>query len=787
MTAIHFDEYGATVTDAHKLLHVAQKNSEFKGNYPTPISYKKTLTSQTKEETDNYIKESKFPNYLAVVPEVSTYTYEVDPFKLLQYCKVALEYANKTTYQVKFKFGEPDGIGFNVKFLIQILESMMRMQKTDKIYAHFTLNNRAGLFTFTKDYTRTDTTYALIMPVMINSAYASTIQNIFGAEDLDMNTGLYAYFDFSDNEIHNADGTVAQYRENYGDTADLPASIITTFNKFIKKNNRLPILDNFCVDAIGVRVDNLDCSIIYKNEYGLPNGIYYIQNGATVLNPAKDVSEYPRRMGLTNDTKVVTIPTNVFKFYLEKCIVTVGDDEIRPILASIHLKYDLMNLKLVSTNASMLSHFTLTEYLTEIPSTSFAINMSFPDKLIMFLSNITSDSVTIFANDEFYEVVSGESKFLGRITAGKFPNFEAIIPYNSDKELKFNFKDIYTCMTNDINKSFAKDINRNIKEFTISNNGNKILSSTGKFNQSTKEYEITNEKEICETQISVNEVSVDPRSFNNFVLIMPVMSTNGTNFNFNYNILNLAISVIGKDEVSMFYTELNKAYITTSDNLNFKTSDVYKPVKQLKSKSKAVDSDVPQFVEGELVEVVQGNDKMIKSLVGKKFLIHKAYWNMKQYPNQWVYALNTGSSNMPIAETNEIKKTTGEPDIIESKTPEVAFHKYKVGDEVSVNMGGRIWNNILIERLLGKSEYYVDIMGYKSITENTIIGLTKDIKQLEKPTPNPAPTPAPAKVDETDDYKTALIGAKALLKYAESKEEKADIQSYIKGLEVMLK
>jgi hypothetical protein len=51
----------------------------------------------------------------------------------------------------------------------------------------------------------------------------------------------------------------------------------------------------------------------------------------------------------------------------------------------------------------------------------------------------------------------------------------------------------------------------------------------------------------------------------------------------------------------------------------------------------------------------------------------------------------------------------------------------------------------------------------------------------------PAPTPAPAKVDDTDDYKTALIGAKALLKYAESKEEKADIQSYIKGLEVMLK
>ena len=787
MTSIHFDEYGATVTDAHKILHIAQKNSEFKGNYPTPISYKKTLTSQTKEKTDNYIKESKFPNYLAVVPEVSTYTYEVDPFKLLQYCKVALEYANKITHQVKFKFGEPDGIGFNAKFMIQIIESMMRMQKTDKIYAHFTSNNRTGIFTFTKDYTKTDTTYALIMPVMLNRAYEGTIQNVFGAEDNDFSTGLYAYYDFTDNEIHNADGSVAVYRQNYGDTADLPASIISTFGRLIGKNNRVPILDNFCVDAIGVRVDNLKSSIIYKNEYGLANGIYYIQNGATVLNPSQEISEYPRRMGLTTDKKLFTISTNAFKFYLEKCFISLGEDELRPVMTATHLDYDLMELKMVSTNAHILSQFTLTEYLTEKPEKSFQLNLGHSKELILFLSNVTSDTLTIYADDKNYEIIAGESKFLSEIEVGKYPNYRAVLPNYANKQITFNYKDIHTCITNEISKQFAKSIDVNIKELSIYNNDDKIFIAQIHYNKETKQYDIVSDKEICETPINFAENVIDPSAYKNFVLVMPIMTVNGNLFNFNYETLSKSINILGKENVSMFYTELNKSYIAISDNLNFKTSDVYKPVKQLKSKPKSVDSDVPQFVEGELVEVIQGNDKMIKSLIGKKFLIHKAYWNMKKYPNQWVYALNTGSSNMPIAETNEIKKTTGEPDVTTSKTPEVAIHKYKVGDEVSVNMGGRIWNNILIERLLGKSEYYVDIMGYKSITENTIIGLTKDIKQLEKPTPSPEPTPSPAKVDDTDDYKTALIGAKALLKYAESKEEKADIQSYIKGLEVMLK
>jgi DNA polymerase III sliding clamp (beta) subunit (PCNA family) len=791
MTAIHFDEYGATVTDAHKLLHIAQKNSEFKGNYPTPVSFKIDKFTK-KEDLEKQISETKYPNYLAVVPQETNYTFEVDPFKLLQYCKVAMEYSNKSTKAVSLKFGENKAIGFNANFLIEILESMMRMQKTDKIYAHITSETYSVIFTFTKEYSKTDSTYALVMPYILNdttfqSKKQTEISMYYGARDLDRNIELSCYYDFTDNEIHNADGSVAVYRQNYGDTADLPASIITTFSKFIKKNNRIAILDNFCVDSIGVRVDNLDSSIIYKNEYGLPNGIYYIQNGATVLYPNFDVDEYPRRMGLTPDTKLFTISTNAFKFYLEKCFISLGEDDLRPVTSSTHIKYDLMEMKMVSTDSHMLSHFTLTDFLTEKPEKSFKLNLAQSKEFLLFLSNVTSDTLTLYADNENYEIIAGESKFLSKLVKGNYPNFEAIITNHSDKELSFNFKDIYTCMNNEIIKSFAKNIDVNIKNLTISNHGNKIISSNGKYDNQTKEYNILNEKEICETEILVKEDFNDPRTFKNFVLIMPVMGTNGVNFNFAYGILNRAISIIGKDYVNMFYTELNKAYYVTSDNLNFKTSDVYKPVKQLKSKPKVIDNDAPQFVEGELVEVVQGNDKMIKSLVGKKFLIHKAYWNMKQYPNQWVYALKTGTSNMPIAETNEIKKTTGEPDVLTSKTPEVVFHKYKVGDEVTVNLGGRIWNNILIEKLLGKSEYYVDIMGYKNITQNLILGLTKDIKQLEYPTPTPEPTPSPAKVDDTDDYKTALIGAKALLKYAESKEEKADIQSYIKGLEVMLK
>jgi hypothetical protein len=821
MTAIHFDEHGATVTDAHKLLHIAQKNSEFKGNYPTPVSFKIDKFTK-KEDLEKQISETKYPNYLAVVPQETNYTFEVDPFKLLQYCKVAMEYSNKSTKGVSLKFGENKAIGFRANFLIEILESMMRMQKTDKIYAHITSETYAVIFTFTKEYSKTDSTYVLVMPFILNdtsfqSKKQTEISMYYGARDLDRNIELSCYYDFTDNEIHNADGSVAVYRQNYGDTADLPASIITTFNKFIKKNNRIAILDNFCVDSIGVRVDNLDSSIIYKNEYGLPNGIYYIQNGATVLYPNFDVDEYPRRMGLTPDKKLFTISTNAFKFYLEKCFISLGEDDLRPITSSTHIKYDLMEMKMVSTDSHMLSHFTLTEFLTEKPEKSFNLNLAQSKEFILFLSNVTSDTLTLYADNENYEIIAGESKFLSRIEKGNYPNFEAIITNHTDKELSFNFKDIYTCMNNEIIKSFAKNIDVNIKNLTISNHGNKIISSNGKYDNQTKEYNILNEKEICETEILVKEDFNDPRTFKNFVLIMPVMGTNGVNFNFAYGILNRAISIIGKDYVNMFYTELNKAYYVTSDNLNYKTSDVYKPVKQLKTKSKVIDSDAPQFVEGELVEVTQGNDKMIKSLVGKKFLIHKAYWNMKKYPNQWVYALNTGASNMPIAETNEIKKTTGEPDVIEVKKPtpapspetmpnnlELNVKKYYLATYPEDKKEGSYLNpkitfndlyNALksgadIYKVLGRADSIIRERCFEKLAE--ILGKKYDyvyylwLGRDEDGKPTPAPEPTPAK-NEKADYMSALDGAKALLKYADSPKEKADIQSYIKGLEVMLK
>jgi hypothetical protein len=133
-------------------------------------------------------------------------------------------------------------------------------------------------------------------------------------------------------------------------------------------------------------------------------------------------------------------------------------------------------------------------------------------------------------------------------------------------------------MNNEASKLFAKSEGLKPVDLGIYNQGDKIFLSN---RPSDKRPEDLISKEICEMKIE-KVAFPTPKSFNiyqNFVLLMPLSYTNGNYFNFGVEPINRVISTIGKEKVIAEYTDLNRSYIFTSDNLDFNTSDVYKPEK----------------------------------------------------------------------------------------------------------------------------------------------------------------------------------------------------------------
>ena len=601
---IYFDKNGLVCTDAHKLLHIHYKHSDFSGIYATPTSLKAYGYNKdvTVEEATKEIKDQKYANWEAVIPKESTFVYEVDTMKLYQYLQVAINYANPASNAVIFKFDKNKQIGFNGKFTIQCLEAMMKMQNCPKLYLHLTEASRSMLISYEKSITPTGNTYCLSMPILVpklDEVKELKGMQLYGAFDIDNNKYLTCYFDFEDNQIHNGDGSVADYKESYGDANAMPLALITMMDRAIKiAKPKLPILENICVDGNGIRVYNFDSFIEIANDWGLENGLYYVKNNALVKNTFGSVDDYPRlnnRVSTANPK--FTMDSDVFKFYLEKASQNAGNDDLRPVMKSIFFQYDRMpSLDIVATDGITLFRGSLTKYASNLPDEKFDFMMGEVKQLMNFVKNIDSKEISISVEDKRYRIDAGRLHFEAKLEDGKYPNWQAVVPNSYNKELIFDVKDLYVCMNNEASKMFAKETQLKADEINIFNQNNKVFIS----NQPN---ELKNIKqistEICDLKIE-NKTFDESKTFSsseNFILLMPNSSTNGNYFNFKMSALNKVISTIGKEKVIVPYSDLNRAYIFTSDNLNYKTSDVYKPEKvkstpavQTPAKSKIIDT-----------------------------------------------------------------------------------------------------------------------------------------------------------------------------------------------------
>jgi hypothetical protein len=204
LMGVNYDENGISATDANIMITLPYPNKKYEGIYDLKYANK------TKAEKP-IVMDYPYPNYKQLIPysyQFDRKPYEISTYKLLEYTKSALNYANKEIQGISYKFGDNESIGFNGKLLIKILTTALKLGH-EKLYAYISTPNRAVVLTPSKDYEFGKDELMLLMPIMLQSQYVNLYN--YGTEDEDFKRSLKVYYDFNDDEIHNADGSVANF------------------------------------------------------------------------------------------------------------------------------------------------------------------------------------------------------------------------------------------------------------------------------------------------------------------------------------------------------------------------------------------------------------------------------------------------------------------------------------------------------------------------------------------------------------------------------------------------
>jgi hypothetical protein len=167
------------------------------------------------------------------------------------------------------------------------------------------------------------------MPVMLNSKYG-TFSELYGTQDLDLETELSVYFDFNDSEIHNADGSVADFKMQYEKNSVVDDKYLSLLSKITKKN-RLAILNYVKVHNSKMIGSDLEIELVVK-DVNMPNGIYQILNNAPIIT-MEAIDDFPSSAIIDLKEKFYqgsnkgessifdfTINSEVFEFYLDKLL-----------------------------------------------------------------------------------------------------------------------------------------------------------------------------------------------------------------------------------------------------------------------------------------------------------------------------------------------------------------------------------------------------------------------------------------------------------------------------------
>jgi hypothetical protein len=420
LMGIYFDDDCVVATDTHKLVTI-----------PNTSKYRGYALVKTND---------KYVNYSAVIPEVSQLNHirKFNITKLRTYIKsiIAGKYTNPITFQSVFKIDDLV-FGMNVKFLDNALDFFQKLGE-ETIYIGSKNERMPFVFCADKSFDFKKHPLVLVMPVMIKEEY-----NILGARDLDLNKQANYYFDFSDSEIHNKGGAVADFNAKLTEADKLPFNM--DFAPVIKKlmgNRYIEILNYVCVENGIIRATNLTSSFYCKIYGDVPNGIYQFVSDTLIQNPSQDISDFPTDNFENPENRIVT--NNDFiqnAMYVGKM---AGDDVFREYILGVNLKIENGNVRICGSDNIRFFYNTI-----KCESNSdFEVTIS-PEDLIYYFQGIKKNDPTKISFGNRFFVENSESKFIGEVIQKKFVDYLKFIKDSNEnftdgtKSIQFNKQELF--------------------------------------------------------------------------------------------------------------------------------------------------------------------------------------------------------------------------------------------------------------------------------------------------------------------------------------------------------
>jgi DNA polymerase III sliding clamp (beta) subunit (PCNA family) len=563
MQGAYFDKQKNVVvsTDAHKMICIPADLDIEQGVYNISPKIAKSIGVSLYSKING-----TFPDYKAVLPEHSTIV-KVDAYKLKTYSQAVMngKYTNEYIDKINYKVNDDFMISFNAEFLLQAIDSFLLMGHTE-LYFGFSTPTRGATISPNENTAKNSVKnigkhpFALIMPLMLSGS------EDLGARDVDYGTSIDVYFSFIDNEIHNADGSIAKYDANLTNT-DLPyidSDSFSLINKLIPKKHNLPFLEYVKIENAKATITDLEFFLQVKDVF-VEDGMYEVCNGALKDISDFNIDDFPmmREKG-TKLTQIATLQTNEFAQRTKEATMFVSDDDLRPVMECLSLRLEQGNLtKVAGTNGFSLLIADLKG--SDVIKKDLKLLVRNPKFLGYFLDVVNDNSVKVFA-------VNIEDKSIGRLffetdnytysirlEDGRTPDYEAVIRQSLDTYLEFNTAEMIMAINSlkgeDAKKSLYLDFNREEADGFI-----KLKLGESKYGDP---FNITKDLGI---KIPYH-IGKSNRQYKNDIAIIMSINTNDDNFAFDPKYLKTVLMVGDKDNarlnfdskqktVSMFITEI---------------------------------------------------------------------------------------------------------------------------------------------------------------------------------------------------------------------------------------
>jgi DNA polymerase-3 subunit beta len=193
----------------------------------------------------------------------------------------------------------------------------------------------------------------------------------------------------------------------------------------------LDILKEFPEQPLTFEIDEESLSTVILSE----NGKFSV-----VGSPA---DEYPQSPELSDNTSIrFMMDSKVLDGGIQKAVFATANDELRPVMNGIYFSMTENDITFVASDSHKLVRYKRTDGKAERES-SFILPKKPSNLLKGLLAGLDDEEVTVEFDEKNAVFTFLGFKLICRLTEGKYPNYESVIPTENPNKLIINRIDLY--------------------------------------------------------------------------------------------------------------------------------------------------------------------------------------------------------------------------------------------------------------------------------------------------------------------------------------------------------